>query len=130
MFKTFGDYARLREDDEGSSVGPSLGTHRHRGGDAHAAFKDLLTPLEAVLTGPVLSAVVNAVMGAPNVPERAKQEIRNKVQSHWSHVVDLSDSPPGQGPGLGNSPGFGANSSFDPSMSNVVVPPQSDQRGA
>lgn len=102
--------------------------------DLRLAFKDLSSSLEDGLSGPtgpnVLNAIVNAVMADPQVPSAVKQSIRRKVEERWSHVVDLSNSPPGQGPGLGNISGNMPNQPRpDPSMNNVIVPNPSDSMG-
>lgn len=129
----------------GAGVGPSIGNVASHdmgtldgntgNGDVRNAFKDLYSELESSLGGPtgsnVLNAMVNTVMGDPQVPERVKQVIRQKVEERWSHVVDLSDSPPGQGPGLGNIPGGPTppQGKPDPSLNNVVVPNTADAMG-
>jgi hypothetical protein len=118
LIKTFTQYAKirdrqLREDDSGpgSGVGPSLGSNAISGNasDAAAAFKDLSSSIETGMMGPngteVLNAVIGSIMGNPTVPQGVKSEINQKVKEKWSHIVDLSASPPGQGPGLGNQPG-------------------------
>lgn len=121
----------------GSGLNPSVGgdaSPSGTSGDIGAAFRDLSSSLSNALTGPsgpqVLNAIVNAVMGDPQVPARVKQEIKHKVASRWSHVVDLSDSPAGQGPGLGNIPGNTHRPQHqDRSMNNVVMPNPSDNLG-
>ncbi len=136
MIKTFKQYAKRRFlEDDGSSVGPSLGGNSNMMGgntsDARAAFKDLAPAIENSLSGSmgarVLTAMMNTIVSDPVVPEQVKQEIRTKVQEKWSHIVDLSNSPVGQGPGLGNQPSNMAGT--DPSMSNIIVPPAADNRG-
>lgn len=137
MIKTFGQYVKLREDLDGSIGNTDNQSAEPTGtaGDLGAAFKDLTSSLANGLTGPsgpkVLNAMVNSVMGDPQVPDRVKQEIRQKVAQRWSHVVDLNDSPDGQGPGLGNISGNTTRKApYDPSMSNVVIANPSDSLGA
>ncbi len=132
LMTSFYKYAerRLLEDDDSTGVGPSLG---NQGGgevsDAKNAFHDLIPALTNGLSGPtgaqVLTSMINAIMKDGMVPQRVKQEINQKVQSRWSHLIDLSDSPPGEGPGVGNMPA----GQPDSSMNNVIVPPMADRSG-
>jgi hypothetical protein len=150
LIKTFGQYAKMRDrklreydtDAQGSGINPSMGDDSSNGqpmgtaGDIGSAFKDLSTTISHSLTGPsgskILNSIVNAVLGDPQVPDRVKQALKQKIAAKWSHVVDPDGtSPDGQGSGLGNIPGDTQprKAPNDPSMSNIVVPNPSDNLG-
>jgi hypothetical protein len=139
LIKTFGQYVRLREDMNDNSgvsapIGNGAGQIAPYSSRLQMAFKDLSASISSALNGPtgsqILNAIVNAVMSDPQVPNGVKQEIRQKVSTRWTHLIDLSNSPPGQGPGLGNVPGnVPTGRPPDLSMNNMIVPNAGDTGG-
>jgi hypothetical protein len=140
-FLKYVEYRQLREMDENPSPGlGDLSGPKEFGqdpmtkgsGESKEAFEDLQSSVAHAVSGPsgkkILTAMVSAIMNDPQVEDRIKNEIKGKVQSRWSNVIDLS-SMGGSEAGLnsGGADSKNAAMGMDPAAgSNAVKPSAAD----